>query len=84
MCSGSAVLDPHELMPLGNRRNPSYVRTHECWVYTWTCSIMEAAGSRIYLSTAEVYIQCFCESTGGGGRGQNNCKAWLFHSAAMT
>ena len=33
--------------------------------YTWAHSIREAVGSKLYLSTAKVYIQCCCESRGG-------------------
>lgn len=76
---GSAVLDPHELMPLGNRRNPSYVRTHECW-RTRGCIQSE--------KQLEASFTCpqlkFTFNVPVRAGGQKNNKAWLINSAAMT
>ena len=77
---GSAVLDPHELMPLGNRRNPSYVRTHECWR---TRGRIQSEKQLEASFTCPQLKFTFNVAVRAGG-GQKNNKAWLIHSAAMT
>lgn len=74
-----SCLDPHELMPLGNRRNPSYVRTHECW-RTRGCIQSE--------KQLEASFTCpqlkFTFNVPVRAGGQKNNKTWLINSAAMT
>lgn len=77
---GSAVLDPHELMPLGNRRNPSYLRTHT-WMFAhaWMKKQFENAKARAALPVHSWRLHLVFPWEWG----QKHGKAWWINSDAI-